>query len=264
MERANSSTPLPGPSIMMRDTRWAPCIASCLLVAVASCGSEAGAVTASDRGTQFIVGIDISGSRTPLDLRESKALLEKLVAERMSYGDKIVFIEMYGASEPQQFRDSIKVLRQAVPTPREKRELDDFRARTLSILPMFFDSTRKQQVVATDVFGTLFRAADYSRAPGHDKTVLLLLSDMVQATGELNMEHEAGIPGPEWIESRAAEERLPDLTGTCVIVSGAETKSARGAHLRKFWTGYFTRVGAKLRPDHYRGMIADASQITCG
>lgn len=245
------------------DMRWLSCLANCLLIAVTSCGSEAIAVTASDRGTQYIVGIDISGSRAPMDLREAKVLLETLVRDRMSYGDKIVFIEMYGASEPQQFRDSIKMLHAAMPTPREKRELEDFRARSLSILPMFFDSTRKHQVLATDVFGTLFRAADYSRAPGHDKTVLLLLSDMIQATGELNMEQPDGIPGPEWIESRAAEERLPDLTGTCVIVSGAETKSARGARLRKFWTQYFERVGAKLRPDHYRGMIADASQLSC-
>lgn len=238
-------------------------LASSLLVVAASCGSEANAVTASSRGTQYIVGIDISGSRKPMELRESKALLERLVTDRMSYGDKIVFIEMYGATEPQQFRDSIKALRSETPSPREKRELDDFRARTLSILPMFFDSTRIQQVMATDVFGTLSRAADYARAPGHDKTVLVLLSDMIQATGELNMDHDAGIPGVEWIESRAAEERLPDLSGTCVIVSGAETNSARGAHLKKFWTQYFEKVGAKLRPDHYRGMIADASQLTC-
>ena len=248
--------------MMMGDKRWLACMAGGLLMTVTSCGSEASAVNASTRGTQFIVGIDISGSRSAIDLREAKALLGSLV-DRMSYGDKIVFIEMYGAAEPQQFRDSIKMLHAAAPTPREKRELDDFRARTLSILPMFFDSARKAQVMNTDVFGTLFRAADYSRAPGHDKTVLLLLSDMIQATGELNMDQPDGIPGPEWIESRATEERLPDLTGTCVIVSGAETKSARGARLRKFWTQYFARVGAKLRPDHYRGMIADASQITC-
>jgi len=247
MEHANSSTRLPGLSIMTRKRQG---IAIGLLAVVAACGGEASAVTASDRGTQYIVGIDISGSRSAMDLRESQGLLEKLVAERMSYGDKIVFIEMYGATEPQQFRDSIKVLRSSVPSPREKRELDDFRARTLSILPMFFDSTRKKEVQSTDVFGTLYRAADYSRAPGHDKTVLVLLSDMIQATGELNMENASGIPGPEWIDHRAAEERLPDLSGACVIVSGAETKSARGVALRKFWTEYFAKVGAKLRPDH--------------
>src|SRR2546421_9175815 len=102
------------------NTRWQWCIVGCLLMAVTSCGSEAIAVTASDRGTQYIVGIDISGSRAPMDLREAKGLLETLVGERMSFGDKIVFIEMYGASEPQQFRDSIKMLHASTPTPREK------------------------------------------------------------------------------------------------------------------------------------------------
>ena len=230
---------------------------------LAGCGGDAHAVPAPNKGTEYIVGIDISGSRSAMDLRESQTLLQQLVTSRMSYGDKIVFIEMYGATEPQQFRDSIRPLHGDNATPREKRELDDFRARAASIIPMFFDSTRKHQVLSTDVFGTLFRAADYAKAPGHDRTVLLLLSDMIQATGELNMEREAGIPGPEWAQSHAAEQRLPDLANVCVAVSGAETKTVRGARLRSFWTDYFARTGAKLRADDYRNLIADVGQVSC-
>lgn len=233
-----------------------------LLSVLAACGGDAVATTASSRGTQYIVGVDISSSRSPMDLRESQALLEQLV-NRMTYGDKLVVIEMYGATEPQQVSDSVRALRAATPTPREKRELEDFRARAVAILPMFFDSTRKQHVLVTDVFGTLFRAADYARAPGHDKTVLVLLSDMIQATGEASMEKEAGIPGKDWIEARAAEQRLPDMTGICVVVSGAETKSARGAQIRRFWQDYFAKVGARMPTDRYRGLIADASQLGC-
>jgi hypothetical protein len=227
-----------------------------------ACGGDAIATTSSARGTQYIVGVDISSSRTPMDLRESQHLLEQLV-QRMTYGDKLVVIEMYGAAEPQQVTDSVRMLRAAAPTPREKRELEDFRARSLAILPMFFDSTRKQQVLVTDVFGTLFRAADYAKSPGHDRTVLVLLSDMIQATGEASMEREAGIPGKDWIDARAAEQRLPDMTGICVVVSGAETKSARGAQIRRFWQDYFAKVGARLPTDRYRGLIADASQLSC-
>lgn len=226
------------------------------------CGGDAIATTASARGTQYIVGVDISSSRTTMDLRESQHLLQGLV-DRMTYGDKLVVIEMYGAAEPQQITDSIRVLRSATPSPREKRELDDFRARASAILPMFFDSTRKQQVLVTDVFGTLFRAADYAKSPAHDKTVLVLLSDMIQATGEANMEVQSGIPGTEWIEARAADQRLPDMTGICVVVSGAETKSARGAQIKRFWQDYFAKVGARMSADRYRGLIADPSQISC-
>ena len=234
-------------------------LAALALLATA-CGGDAVATTASSRGTQYIVGVDISASRTAMDLRESQALLDGLV-DQMTYGDKLVLVEMYGASEPQQVVDSVRQLKGAAATPREKRELEDFRARTHAILPMFFDSTRKQQVLVTDVFGTLFRAADYAKAPNHDKSVLVLLSDMIQATGEANMEKEQGIPGAEWIDSRAAEQRLPEMKGICVVVSGAETKSARGARIRKFWQEYFTRTGARL--SSYRGMIADASQLSC-
>lgn len=233
-----------------------------VLPVLAACGGEAVATTSSARGTQYIVGVDISSSRTPMDLRESQQLLEQLVA-RMTFGDKLVIVEMYGALEPQQIVDSVRALRGTAPTPREKRELDDFRARASSILPMFFDSTRKQQVLVTDVFGTLFRAADYAQSPGHDRTVLVLLSDMIQATGELNMDREGAIPGADWIEGRAAEKRLPDMRGICVVVSGAETKSARGALIRKFWQDYFARVGARMNVERYRGLIADASQIGC-
>jgi hypothetical protein len=228
-----------------------------------ACSGDAVATTTASRGTQYIVGVDISSSRTPMDLRESQALLTGLV-ERMTYGDKLVLVEMYGAAEPQQVADSIRGMKGATPSPREKRELDDFRARTKAIIPMFFDPSRKQEVLVTDVFGTLFRAADYARAPNHDKTVLVLLSDMIQATGEANMEKETGIPGADWIESRAADQRLPDMKGICVVVSGAETKSARGAQIRKFWQDYFEKVGARMPVDRYRGLIADPSQLGCG
>ena len=234
-----------------------------LAVAVAAaCGGDAVATTASSRGTQYIVGVDISSSRGPMELRESQQLLEGLV-ERMTFGDKLVLVEMYGAAEPQQVVDSVRRMKGTTPSPREKRELEDFRARAKAIIPMFFDSTRKAEVLVTDVFGTLFRAADYARAPNHDKTVLVLLSDMIQATGEANMETPAGIPGPDWIDSRASDQRLPDMKGICVVVSGAETKSARGAQIRKFWQDYFARVGARMSVGGYRGLIADPSQLTC-
>jgi hypothetical protein len=232
------------------------------LVLAAACGGDAVATTASSRGTQYIVGVDISSSRAPMELRESQQLLEGLV-ERLTFGDKLILVEMYGAAEPQQVVDSVRRMKGATPSPREKRELEDFRARTKAIIPMFFDSTRKAEVLVTDVFGTLFRAADYAKAPNHDKTVLVLLSDMIQATGEANMETPTGIPTIEWIDSRAAEQRLPDMKGICVVVSGAETKSARGAQIRKFWQDYFSRVGARLSTGGYRGLIADPSQLAC-
>ena len=232
------------------------------LALAAACGGDAVATTTVARGTQYIVGVDISSSRTNMDLRESQTLLNGLV-DRMTYGDKLVIVEMYGAAEPQQVADSIRPMKGATPSPRERRELEDFRARARAIVPVFFDSTRQKEVLVTDVFGTLFRAADYAKAPNHDKTVLVLLSDMIQATGEANMEKEAGIPNTEWIEARAADQRLPDMKGICVVVSGAETKSARGAQVRKFWQEYFARVGARLPPERYRGLIADPNQLGC-
>ena len=65
------------------------------------------------------------------------------------------------------------------------------------------------------------------------RTTLVLLSDMVHAAGELNMARAANIPDDRWITERKQQSRLPDLTGICVIVAGADVSSTHGAKLRK-------------------------------
>src|SRR5687767_12114547 len=61
------------------------------------------------QGHSYIVGVDISGSRTKAELEESRKLLEGLI-NRLEPGDRLTLIEVYqGGREPaRQWSDSIR------------------------------------------------------------------------------------------------------------------------------------------------------------
>ena len=216
-------------------------------------------------GRSYIVGIDISGSRTKSDLDESRKLLDDLI-DRLQAGDRLTLIEVYqGGREPaRQWSDSIRTPRNAKElTGSDRRRVDDFKAVARMQTSILFDSARAKGIQSTDIFGTLSRAADYAAASRNRPTTLLMLSDMINETPDVRMTSEQGIPGESWIRTRAAARRIPQLRGVCVVVAGADVSSARGAAIREFWNKYFDAAGAHISPDNYRNMIADPSEITC-
>ncbi|HJP84912.1 MAG TPA: hypothetical protein VJ852_02930 [Gemmatimonadaceae bacterium] len=216
-------------------------------------------------GRSYIVGIDISGSRTKSDLDESRKLLDDLI-DRLQAGDRLTLIEVYqGGREPaRQWSDSIRTPRNAKElTGSDRRRVDDFKAVARMQTSILFDSARAKGIQSTDIFGTLSRVADYAAASRKRPTTLLMLSDMINETPDVRMTSEQGIPGESWIRTRAAARRIPQLRGVCVVVAGADVSSARGAAIREFWNKYFDAAGAHISPDNYRNMIADPSEITC-
>ena len=233
-------------------------------LAVAGCDSAVGSES-PNQGHSYIVGIDISGSRTKTELEESKKLLNALI-DRLQAGDHLTLIEVYqGGREPaRQWTDSIRVPRKAGElTGSERRRLDDFKAIARIQTSILFDSARTKEIHATDLFGTLTRAADYARASRNRATTLLLLSDMVNETPEVRMTSQQEIPRDAWIRGLAAARRIPQLRGVCVVVAGADVSSARGAAIRDFWNKYFEAAGTSVAPDNYRNMISDPAEIAC-
>ena len=232
--------------------------------AAIGCGG-ADAARPAEPGMQYIVGIDISGSRTPTQLEEAQNLLGGVIG-RMEHGDRIVLLETYRARTDSavHWEDSIPASRYADRlTGQEKAALTDFRELAVDMAGTFFDPTRYPKMMSTDLFNTLARAADYTRSARGRRTVVLLLSDMLHSTPEVNMERAGGIPGERWIEERRAAGRLPDLTGVCVVVAGADVASARGAQVRDFWERYFAATGARFSRVKYRNMIADPAEVGC-
>ena len=236
-----------------------------IVTAVGGCGGDATADTPRPIADQYIVAIDISGSRTEKQLREAQGLVERLIENEITSGDRLVLLEMFGhrAGLPDRWDDSIMSPKDpARLSARDKRILDDFRADALGYAPEFFSKARAKTIIATDIFSTLQEAADLARASRSRRTTLVLLSDMIHAAGEVNMARSANIPDDRWIAERKQQSRLPDLTGICVIVAGADVSSTHGARLREFWSSYIAAAGGNL--GDYRSLITSANELSCG
>jgi hypothetical protein len=237
-------------------------LASALVAA--GCDSAVGSES-PNQGHAYIVGVDISGSRTKTELNESKKLLDALI-DRLQPGDHLTLVEVYqGGREPaRQWSDSIRAPRNSGQlTGSERRRLEDFKDIAHMQTSILFDSTRTKDIRATDIFETLTRAADYAKASRNRGTTLLLLSDMVNETPEVRMTSLQEIPGRTWIRERVDAKRIPQLRGVCVVVAGADVSSARGAAIREFWNKYFEAAGTHVSADNYRNMISDPAEVTC-
>ena len=256
--------------------RWRGFSKLTLALALAACG-ESSAREASVRPTegvggaapaparQYIVGIDISGSRTPTQLRDARALMESLIAS-LSYGDRLVLIETYqgGRDDAERWEVSLPASSDpSNPTISEREGAEEARAAALAVLPTFFDPRRMKEIRSTDLIQTLYRASDYARGRSRDSTVVLLLSDMLNATPELNMEKPGGVPDVSWVQARSRAGRLPALRGVCVFVVGADVETPRGVAARRLWMEYLGAAGARMDADGYRGLVTRREEVRC-
>jgi hypothetical protein len=201
-------------------------------ISALGCGQTAGAKTAPPTTNQFIVGIDLSASRSVEALRDSRRLLDNLVESRLHNGDELVLLEMYGSSDTgdHQWIDSVPRARApGVVTPTDRRKLDDFKAVAHQVVGAMFDPKRVRTIDNTDVFGTISRASDYAKAAHDRRSTLILLSDMENSTAEMRMERSGGVPSPEWIAIRRSANRPPrnawSVCGSC----GSRVEDAAGS-----------------------------------
>jgi hypothetical protein len=235
-------------------------------LAALGCGGSAGAKPVPTPTNQFIVGIDLSASRSVEALRDSRRLLDNLVESRLHNGDELVLLEMYGSSDTgdHQWIDSVPRARTpGVVTPTDQRKVDDFKAVAHQVVGAMFDPNRVRRIDNTDVFGTISRASDYAKAAHGRRPMLILLSDMENSTTEMRMERDGGIPTAGWIDVRRSANRLPEMHGVCVVVAGAASKTQREAMIRDFWVRYFAAAGTSLEPTNYRAFVPDAVELRC-
>jgi hypothetical protein len=242
-------------------------LAAACLAAIASTGcGRAEADAPSSHATQYIVGVDISASRTPTQLEEARRLLRGIVG-RMKNGDRIVLIETYrsGTDAARQYSDSIAAARKPErPSASDRKKMQRFQASTSMIAERFVDAERSKTIQSTNLLMTLQRAADYAKAANGRQTTVLLLSDMLNSTPELNMERPAGIPDARWVAERKTQGQLPDLRGICVFAVGGEVGTRRTTALRRFWREYFAAAGATYSDErNYRNMVADPREVGC-
>ena len=118
----------------------------------------------------------------------------------------------------------------------------------------------------TDLIGALHAAANTFPDSGADRHLLVIFSDMIQESPELNLPSLAKAGDarvPLMIKELEDHKRIPKLTGVTVVVVGAgETSAAEsgsstrdeGAYFRSvrlFWMQFFERAGAKLEERNY-------------
>lgn len=239
-------------------------LVTALAIGVAGCSSVDGSAL-PHQAHSYIVAVDISGSRTPTELGESKQLLNALI-DKLEVGDRLTLVEMYqgGKVPARQWSDSTRAPKMSGKVgPSELRRLEDFKSIARMQAQILFDTTRAKEIRHTDIFGTLVRAADYSRPAPNTRRTLLLLSDMINETHDVTMTSRSEIPSDAWIKHLASQQRIPQLRDVCVVVAGADVSSARGAAIRDFWEKYFAAAGAHLDPDNYRNMIANPAEVSC-
>lgn len=102
----------------------------------------------------------------------------------------------------------------------------------------------------TDILGALLVASEVFHASESDRKVLIVLSDMRQATSELDLERQPLVSAENALQRLAPKKLLADLAGVEVFLLGVDGagKSPEYWHsLRSFWMIYFGKCGAAVK-----------------
>ncbi len=251
--------------------RFAPrALIAVILVAPAGC-SDADAD--APRGASVVVPslttvlIDRSGSRTPSEIAGDRQLLKEIITE-LGFGERIVVLQVHHAGRSDGARrwmsEMPKPENPAVPTPVDRQSLNRTRSAAALAATELFDSIRPNR---TDLIATLFDAADVIRGGGGGSAPsdprIIVLSDMMQSTRELNMENGDFGAAESFLQERKRQGVMPDLARTCVVVVGGDRSTENGARAFRFWQDYFAAAGAEFRPSNYRYTALGGQGLRC-
>ena len=212
---------------------------------------------------QLIIAADISPSQ-PVEVVREHAALASALAGRLAYGDRLVVIPVRekGVTAARagrtvtapDLKDGKKVLAS------DKRRLTAFHSTAVRMTREVIDPEKSKALSNTDLFATLQFASEYAKDRGSRKPILVILSDMLQTVG-VNFEKGAP-PGSAWIAQQKNAGLIPDLSGACVIVIGADATTPHGLKVKAFWEGYLRAANARVQ--QYRLVATDAGELGCG
>lgn len=197
---------------------------------------------------------DRSGSIKPETLDRSRVLMNQRIGA-LTHGDQLTVMELLQrslAEPPKRWSQPIPAReRTDMVLPGDSVSRARFLRDAVSLLENFADSTGRHLITGTDILSTMHDiAADFDATPDHAKT-LILFSDMLQSTPDIEMEGARRMPGSQWVFKSAAGGRLPDLTGVCVYVVGGRVDTNHGQNVKNFWKQYFDATGATLYDRNY-------------
>lgn len=226
-----------------------------LATVLSACGGDPPAPPL-DQGPQqqLIVLYDRSSSIQDHELQHYRELTNGIVGE-LGHGDRLVAMELLQlslAEAPRRWAQDVPEREFADRAmSRDSVTLARFLTDVRDYLTGFTEVSEREEMLGTDILSTLQNAGDEVRSyPGY-RTVLVILSDMLHATGDLNMEGLQRMPSADWVRRASSEGRLPDLSGVCVLVAGARVDTQEAQRVKAFWMEYFQATGATLLDRNY-------------
>jgi len=249
--------------------RWAPALLAAALLLPACSGSNDDApLPEADREPRQVIFVyDRSTSITADELDMYQRLTAQKLNE-LTHGDRVAAVELLQlslAESPMRWAQGVPerefqnrvMQRDSVSRARFLQDARDY-------LRRFTDPAGRDNFLGTDILSTLFDVAEEIRAyPGHRSTVILF-SDMLQATDEMNMEGLIRMPPANWIQNRASQGRLPDFGGACFVVVGARTDTQAGQVVKDFWQEYFEATNGVINEQNYSYRPVRVPENPCG
>jgi hypothetical protein len=191
------------------------------------------------------------------------ARLIKALVRNLHCGDRLRLIQMFTAGARDGSFDwqgtAPASHNPAAPTRAERDRLAGFITGVEQNVDMMNEAPATKY---TDIFSTLNAIAGGLRAAGGEVTVYLL-TDMEQSDHQFEMARGHKIPSPRWLERQVADHLLPDLTGACIVVVGADATRPGGVAIRDFWKKYFAAAHADFREVNYAAAANDLTAFRC-
>ena len=248
-----------------RTTRMASRVAVAALVLIGGCrDAGAGAPNGSAAMPSLTtVLVDRSASRTPQEIAGDRQLLADIIGE-LGFGERIVVLQVHHAGRSDGARRWVSEMPMPAdpfnPTPVDRQSLNRTRSAAALAATELFDSTRPNR---TDLIATLFDVADMIRGSQTPHPRIIMLSDMLHSTREMDMENADAVPADEWLSERKRQGLLPDLVDACVVAVGGDRSTETGARVFRFWQDYFAAAGAELKPANYRYSAMGGRGLRC-
>jgi hypothetical protein len=200
---------------------------------------------------QYTVLLDSSVSRPEHMIHEGQRFIDLLV-DQMNYGDRLIVLQMYeaGVNDVKSQLDFTINKSNDVTSLEEQERLAGARKGVKDALALFFQNALKKPVIHTDILTTLSIASEEMSPKGHN--CLILLSDMLQSSKELEFEHLRRMPSSDWVDKQSQEGLVRPLRGSSVVVVGADPSTHEGVVVRDFWKRYFSEANALLDSQNYR------------
>jgi len=117
-----------------------------------------------------------------------------------------------------------------------------------------FLNSGEQLSTKTAILGSLQVAERVFKKGRKDKSVLVIMSDMIEDSSDYNFEREKLTDKriAEIIAKGKAKKRLPDLNGVKIYVAGARASAREQFYnIQNFWLKYFKECGANLSKENY-------------